>query len=695
MDRWLSKVVLTTVVLALGALAAGDKPAEYVRNGVRYGVVEGRFRGRWWNYYERGRSFLDGAFWAEAESDFRAALTGRGRDQRWPRTYGLHFVPEYFPHRELGIALLRTERIPEAIEELEASIEQQYSARAAYYLDEARLALIDLVKTDTAAPTIEIGAPQSDARIGALEVEVRGVARDDTFVKVIAVNGVPWPVAVSAPEIPFSQAISLQPGDNQVMVAVTDLTGKDATRTVFLFCDVDGPAVSFDRAVGTGDIVTGVLFDPAGVASMRIGGEEAALSDKGAGMAAFACESARASLPFEAFDTLGNVTRGRTPSRLVASSSVRGYGPFPDSGRVVSVGLGSRMLMVGGYLYTVTAALPEDSRPGPVSVRFLEMRDGQAYRLPQIDVQFAVDAENTVAAAEVNGFPVPVAPGRRSQDLSRRVNLPEAEEGPVEFEIVATATDAVGNAAEAKVKIERVATPLELPVGRLNVAVLGHVWEGNSPTFEGAAGMVTDWLEGELFNKYERFCLVDRGNLDVVLTEQLISELLAKRSARLQRGLQAAEVIVVGRIHRDSEGVEIILQASSTETGLKLAIVDVAGPVNSRQELNDLVAALALRLVQAFPDAKGTVVKVQGRDRIVSTLGKRDGVQTSTKMVVFHEGERLFDPDTGADLGAEIELVGYGLVQSAQESKSTVSFASASEDDEGVAVAEGHAIATK
>ena len=95
-----------------------------VREGVQY---KGRFRGRWWNYYDRGRWFLDQESWEEAEQDLRVALGGRSRDQFWPRTYGLHFLPEYFPHRELGVALYGQGRLTEAIDQLETSVDQQFS----------------------------------------------------------------------------------------------------------------------------------------------------------------------------------------------------------------------------------------------------------------------------------------------------------------------------------------------------------------------------------------------------------------------------------------------------------------------------------------------------------------------------------------------------------------------------------------
>ena len=54
----------------------------------------------------RGRSFADGKYWQEAESDLREALAVRTQDARRARTYGAHFI-QYFGNRELGVVLYK------------------------------------------------------------------------------------------------------------------------------------------------------------------------------------------------------------------------------------------------------------------------------------------------------------------------------------------------------------------------------------------------------------------------------------------------------------------------------------------------------------------------------------------------------------------------------------------------------------
>ena len=131
--------ILAVYVLLAGC--ASKENANYQHEGVQYGTTKGVFHGRWWNYYERGSSYLSGKYYAEAMSDLRQALAGRGSDTWRARTYGLHFV-EYFPNRELGVAYFEQGNLEEAERYLEISLKQIDTERAHYYLDLVKKARI-------------------------------------------------------------------------------------------------------------------------------------------------------------------------------------------------------------------------------------------------------------------------------------------------------------------------------------------------------------------------------------------------------------------------------------------------------------------------------------------------------------------------------------------------------------------------
>jgi tetratricopeptide (TPR) repeat protein len=145
--------IIVTILLLTACAVQHPGPACF-KDKIQYGQVEGAFRSRWWNFYERGRSYLEGECLDAAISDFKAAIEQNDQDQRMVRTYGLHFV-DYFPHRELGLIHYLLGDLDAAKSELEKSLSQESTSKAHHYLDEVRkkqlkpplLSFIFLIKT--------------------------------------------------------------------------------------------------------------------------------------------------------------------------------------------------------------------------------------------------------------------------------------------------------------------------------------------------------------------------------------------------------------------------------------------------------------------------------------------------------------------------------------------------------------------
>jgi len=165
-------------------------------------VTRAPFRGRWWQYYERGVSWSLGGFSREAEQDLRACLRLRGTDARRARTYGLHFV-QCFAHRELGAVLFERGELDEAEREVLASLAQEPSAKAEYLL-----ARIRAQRAGAPPPTVDAGAegridldtiaavPAADAQPGSLNVA--GSVSAGAGLEAIAADGSSRPLVVAA-----------------------------------------------------------------------------------------------------------------------------------------------------------------------------------------------------------------------------------------------------------------------------------------------------------------------------------------------------------------------------------------------------------------------------------------------------------------------------------------------------------------
>lgn len=678
--------------VTLGACVSERQDASgYVRDGVRYGQTEGRFRGRWWNYYERGRSFSDGGFWAEAERDFRAAMLMRDRDQFWPRTYGLHFLPEYFPHRELGIALYQQDRLQEALPELESSLSQKGSARAGYFLDLARKTWVAKQQNDAAPPVLDVSVPAADS--GAMTIELSGVARDDTFVSNIIIAGQPYLLSHSDKEIRFAKSVALRPGQNEFEVIAEDVTGKKTAATARVRADLDGPAISFDRPVTFPGVVRGVAWDSSSVSGVRIAGHEAALEAQADGTVAFSLELSRETSPplsYEAKDQFGNVTQGNLTPDVVRVADVLPSVVFAsDAVTVVPVAPKIAALMFGSQLVAL-AAVPDAGSGSAPRVQFSNLADGQQFRMDEIVVNVDVEAASAVQAVQLNGTPVDTIPGKNVQHVSRRVTLAQASN-----EISVAAQDAAGLRGEARVAVERVLTEIEQPDRKLAVTFLGNVWKGDNPKSAEMADFIVQTLEGDAECK-SRFSIVARNQMPEILAEQELSAALASKDARLALGkLVPAEVMFIGTVRQDADGgTEIVLDGVSAETSVNVARADVFGRASNLDELEGLVKTLALRVAQEFPRVQGQVALVRNPSAFVTNLNSSQRVRESMKCVVFRFGEEIIDPATNVSLGRDTQVIAEALVRTVDAQKSAAEV-STSGEQAAEAIQRGDYVVTK
>jgi hypothetical protein len=101
--------LIGAALLALCFACAVERGERIEVGGKTYGETSGSFRGKWWNYFERGSSYTEAAIEADrlgnteaklkalklAQSDFETAISLRDKDQRRARTYGMHLI-DYF-----------------------------------------------------------------------------------------------------------------------------------------------------------------------------------------------------------------------------------------------------------------------------------------------------------------------------------------------------------------------------------------------------------------------------------------------------------------------------------------------------------------------------------------------------------------------------------------------------------------------
>ncbi|WP_186441521.1 CsgG/HfaB family protein [Desulfamplus magnetovallimortis] len=326
-----------------------------LKDGKLYGVTEGLFRGKWWNYYERALSFAEGDFLEDAERDLRVALNQRDPDQRRARTYGMHFV-DYFPHRELGIVLLSMGRVSEAIDELETSLAAEDSAKAKFYLNRARKMLLmsqsgpgDVIPPEinitslfssssslsSSEPTLPSSAPSmssSSAKVASdrllssssvltnnFVIDISGAITDQNYVYCVTVNNTPQFMELAEKKIRFEQRVNLVPGKNSIIIEAEDLMGNKTRKTIDVIADDVGPQISVlnymnGQKVDQSSVeLTISYYDDSGVDYLVINDDRLTSENRKNGILSkvVSLQPGKNTISMEALDRAGNRTRGQ------------------------------------------------------------------------------------------------------------------------------------------------------------------------------------------------------------------------------------------------------------------------------------------------------------------------------------------------------------------------------------------------
>jgi len=242
------KIIHFAIILFLFFLACQTFPDKtQIKNGKRYCTTKEPFKGRWWQFYDRGQSCTKGQFFKEAGNDFREAIKRFRFDKKDARTYGMRYVDRgYFPHRELGIVLIYQQQYKEAITELETSIGYEPTTRAKKYLDIARKEWIKKNDLDKKQPVIQIFSPKFLSWTNRTEIHIHGKICDDTYVKKVQLNHHELYIDVSKKEISFWQKIPTVSGKNIVSIVASDISGNISEKKWVVYGDMIGPVVSID-----------------------------------------------------------------------------------------------------------------------------------------------------------------------------------------------------------------------------------------------------------------------------------------------------------------------------------------------------------------------------------------------------------------------------------------------------------------
>jgi len=275
----------------------------------------GTFRGKWWNYYDRAVEKAEQGKWQEAVIDLSKALSMRGKDQRRARTYGMHFV-DYFPHRELGVAYLSLGDIDRAAAELEESIKSEASAKAFFYLNRVRKAIMIRQKqTGLKPPAIALNAPGENSATKDESIVIGGSVSGEGLVAKLTVNSHAVDIELAAKQMTFEQAVSLADGENRIVVRAEDLMGNTSEKMLLVIVDREGPSIGLSGLtieVQNGTKIArimGEVEDSTGIQSIAVNEQDVKAGNmKNQSFDLFVPLDSKGMVSVRAVDTLGNET---------------------------------------------------------------------------------------------------------------------------------------------------------------------------------------------------------------------------------------------------------------------------------------------------------------------------------------------------------------------------------------------------
>lgn len=622
--RFGQSILLGALVCAacLWLAACATAPQPYRKDGRSFGVTTGAFRDTWWQHYERGLSFAEGDFLPEALADFEAAVQRRDADQWRARTYGMHFA-DYFPHRELGIVYHRLDRPEEAIRELEASLATAPSAKAAYFLNRARRALLLRSGRDREPPRVAFAEPAATALTNVFEIPLAAEVTDDGFVAAVSINGAPLLVEPSTPRYSLQTRVSLQPGANTLRVRAVDLLGREFTAERRVFVDRSGPTMALRELPAGAPGPRRVLYlnDPSGLAAYRRNGREERVPE-GTTELVLDLDSTAEPLRLEAEDRAGNVTTAELPP-------LQGAGRAGRRPQLASLGAPPP----GAFSAPANDEDPAAPAPGErfdPSPPTLLLTGNPPDTLETFHDRFLLEGRAFDAAGvrsvTVNGTEL-VQHGGQRVFFSHLLGLDIGEN-----RLVVTVVDAHGNRRTRTLLVERQVQQVRQLGARFSLAALALEPLGAVSSVGAAAG---DRLLAALVEQ-GRFRLVERQRLAEVLTElELSAARLVEPATAPQLGrLAAADAILTGTVAETAQAVEVVTYLIDTESSALLGTYDAYDEARTLPAVYHLADRLAFKLKRDFPLLEGRVLEVSG-GRLLVDLGDEDGLKPRRKLLLF------------------------------------------------------------
>jgi len=602
------------------------------------------FRHNWWNYYKQGITCAENKAYDQATLNLDIAKTIRAKDQRRARTYGMHFI-DYFPHRETGIICYQKGQYKSAQKELELSIKQCPTAKAFFYLDCVRKALIGQRSQVTNPPTIEFETKTDTIWTRENPVIISGIAKDDNYISNILINNVPLFLEHSAKKISFNKKLKLVQGKYNIEVKAKNLMGKTSTRQLIIHVDREGPTIGLDTVYITDQNnkyiqLSGIIHDVVGLSELTINGQKIHINKKTRSTFLHKIPATTNKIELHATDSIGNTTSAHILLPTVAKQNQ-------------SLLLACATQSITNQLIARIISKKNNYFPN-IKIEDEDIKNKEIVYQKNIKITVKVDGGiNKITSLVINNIPKTLVSFNKvivshNIDLSEGVNL-------VNIKVI----DNCGNKSSKTVSITRIIPKALKLEERLSIAIFPFKKLGD---VKKPYLIFQDFLITALL-KENRFQIVEREHLVQILREHKLSNTgLIDKKTKIKLGkIIQAKAIVTGVIIESEHGVEIVSRMFDTETSeiLSAPNIDAYDEVKNISQLKLLAEILANKYHRDFPLVDGYII--QKKDNTILTNIGDGKTRLNRRLIIYRQ-----KPIPGIDFGQNVETIGRASITQLQ-----------------------------
>ena len=536
-------------------------------NGPPYPNAHRVYRGKWYDTYDCGRYLINNECYKKAITLFSQAIQDNPKDTRYDRSYSTHFVKDYFPNREQGIAWYFLGEYEKALTALSLSIKQFNSEKAHYFLDKVNRARFKKMGTAPTQPQIVLNYVHKNVMYtNDCPVIISGHVTDPQYVSQIRIDNKQVFQEYASQAVSLAHQLNFDEGRHAIDISAQNLNGGQSGRKIMIHVDRTGPKIVIQSKDAS--MCNGIIIDNFGLKHIQINNR--IIPCHGKKKMPFQTVITDSSLDFIlAEDLAGNATSMKHPILYQTYYSDRQFWADNKKNR-------------NDYY--------SDARQSSTQSIHIYIQDWQPFDytyLKEMNIQGEINSQHPLTQLRINNTAI-ACDLETHLIFSKKINL---SAGQNRLQIIAI--DQKGNTKQQSLSISRHIPEAQKIKHRLRLAVF---------PFE----TIPSKMDAKLFSKALLGALHQQNRFNIVVRKKIHSSNSFWSILSFQSQKETADALSHGRIIKSPKDIEIYIPLVTLSSRI-LGYVDVYIPLQCQYDLHKAMTRLVKKLIHRFPLSKGLV----------------------------------------------------------------------------------------